>query len=147
LSEGDQSARRRAALATIFDGVATQMIERVVAEAVRASNFFGLTGDVAERYGRSIRATLPSALNALVEPDPVERDQKMEVVVASVRRVSEEHHVPAIIERGLVSIAFGFARRLISQQAGRSGFTADELDEEFIAFRNEFERKLFHPGP
>jgi hypothetical protein len=142
LSESDVSARRRA-LATIFDGVATQMVERVVAEAVRASNFFGLTGNVAERYGRSIRATLPSALDALVEANPVERDRKMEVLVASVRGVSVEHHVPAIIERGLVSIAFGFARRLISQHSGPSGFTPDELDAEFIAFRNEFEKKLF----
>ncbi len=123
------------------------MIERVVAEAVRASNFFGLTGEIAERYGRSIRATLPFALDALVEADPVERDRKMEVLVASVRRVSEEHHVPGLIERGLVSIAFGFARRLMSQRVGPSGFTADELDVEFVAFRNEFERKLFQSAP
>jgi hypothetical protein len=143
LSEGDLVARRRAALATIFDSVATQMVERVVAEAVRASNFFGLTGEVAERYGRSIRATLPLALNVLVEADPLERERKMEVLVASVRKVSEEHHVPAIIERGLVSIAFGFARRLIGHHAGPSGFTAEELDAEFVAFRTEFEQKLF----
>jgi hypothetical protein len=119
------------------------MIERVVAEAVRASNFFGLTGDVAERYGQSIRATLPLALNALVEADPLEREGKMEALVASVRGVSEDHHVPAIIERGLVSIAFGFARRLIGQHSGPSGFTAEELDAEFVAFRTEFEQKLF----
>jgi hypothetical protein len=146
LSEDDVGARRRA-LATIFDSVATQMVERVVAEAVRASNFFGLTGEVAERYGRSIRATLPSALDALVEAEPVERDRKMGVLVASVRRVSEEHHVPAIIERGLVSIAFGFARRLIGQRSGPSGFTREDLDAEFVAFRDEFERKLFQSAP
>ncbi|HEV8470260.1 MAG TPA: hypothetical protein VGR46_11675 [Candidatus Limnocylindria bacterium] len=145
--EGDLEARRRAALATIFDDVATEMVERVVAEAVRASNVFGLTGDVAERYGRSIRATLPSALDALVEADRTERDRKLEALVASVREVSEQHHVPAIIERGLVSIAFGLARRLIGQRAARSGFTADELDAELTAFRTEFEKKLFGSMP
>jgi len=145
--EGDLEARRRAALATIFDDVATEMVERVVAEAVRASNFFGLTGDVAESYGRSIRATLPSALDALVETDQTERDRKLEAVVASVREVSKQHHVPAIIERGLVSIAFGFARRLIGRRAARSGFTADELDAELTAFQTEFEKKLFGSMP
>jgi len=142
LEEGNLEARRRAALATIFETVASQMVERVVAEAVRASNLLGLTGEVAERYGRSIRAILPSALQALVEPDPAERDRKLEAVVVSVRQVSELHHVPAIIERGLVSIAFGFARRLIRERAGPSGFTADELDAEFTAFRTDFEKKL-----
>ena len=142
MQEGELEARRRAALATIFDTVATQMVERVVAEAVRASNFFGLSGELAERYGRSIHATFPSALDALVEPDPVGRDRKLENVVASVRQVSEQHHVPAIIERGLVSIAFGFARRLTRERAGPSGFTADELDAELTAFQTDFERKL-----
>jgi hypothetical protein len=141
--EEDLQARRRQALATVFDTVATEMIERVVAEAVRASNFFGLTGEVAERYGRSIRATLPPALEALVESDLVERDRKLEAVVERVRQVSNEHHVPAIIERGLVTIAFGFARRLIRQRDAPPGLTSEDLDDEFIAFKEEFERKLF----
>jgi hypothetical protein len=138
---------RRAALAAIFNDVAAEMVERVVAEAVRASTFFGLTGDLAERYGRSIRATLPSALDALVETDRSDRDRKLESVVARVRVVSAQHHVPAIIERGLVSIAFGFARQLIGRRAARSGFSADELDAELTAFQTEFENKLFGSMP
>jgi hypothetical protein len=142
----DVEARRRAALAAVFDRVATEMVERVVAEAARASNYFGLTGETARRYGRSIHATLPAALDALTEPTATGRERKMDELVARVRSVSDDHHVPRIIERGLTSIAFGFARRLIRERAGPSGFTADELDAEFIAFRSEFERKLFHHG-
>jgi len=145
--EGNLEARRRAAVATIFDDVATQMVERVVVEAVRASNFFGLTGDRAEGYGRSIRATLPPALDALTEPDSAERDRKLEGVAASVRQISVDHHVPIIIERGLVSVAFGLVRTLVRQRAAASGFTADELDAELRAFQNEFEEKLFRSAP
>jgi hypothetical protein len=143
LVEADPDGRRRAALAAIFDQVATQMVERVVAEAVRASNFFGLSGDVAVRYGHSIRGTLPAALDALTEPDRTQHDRKMGALVTRVRQVSEDHHVPRIIERGLVSIAFGFARGVIRQRAETSGFAADELDAVFVSFRDEFEEKLF----
>ena len=53
LFEGNLEARRRRALAAIFGDIGTEMVDRVVAEAVRASTFFGLTGETAERYGRS----------------------------------------------------------------------------------------------
>jgi hypothetical protein len=138
----DPAARRRA-LATVFDQVATEMVERVVAEAVRAANFFGLSGEVAQRYGQSIRATLPAALDALTEPTAAERDRKMGELVARVRSVSDEHHVPRIVERGLVNIAFGLARRLVHDRTAASGFTAEDLDSELMAFRSEFEQKLF----
>jgi hypothetical protein len=142
LSE-DLVARRRVALAGIFGSVATRVVDRVVTEAVRASTFFGLTGELAERYGRSIRATFPVALDALTETDPAVRDQKLGDLVTNVRAVSDAHHVPRIIERGLVTIAFGTARSMIQARAKESGFTADELDSEFVTFRNEFERRLY----
>ena len=119
------------------------MIDRVVAEAVRASSFFGLSGELAQRYASSIQATLPLALDALTEPDPAGRDRKLDALAANVRRVTDEHHVPRMIERGLVSLAFGFARTLMSQHAEGSGFTAEELDRELVAFRDDFEAKLF----
>src|SRR5436309_15682418 len=119
------------------------MVERVVSEAVRAANFFGLSGELAKRYGRNIHATLPAALDALTESRAADRDRKMDELVARVRSVSDDHHVPRIVERGLVSIAFSFARRLIRERAGPSGFTAEELDSEFMAFRSEFEHNIF----
>ena len=143
LFEGNLEARRRRALAAIFGDIGTEMVDRVVAEAVRASTFFGLTGDTAERYGRSIRATLVPALEAVTENDPAARDRKVNALTASVRAVSDEYHVPRIIERGLVSIAFGIAGSLIRKRASGSGFTEEELDREFLAFRGEFERSLY----
>lgn len=131
------------ALAGAFDRVATEMVERVVAEAVRASNFFGLSGDTARAYGRNIEATLPLALETLTEPVPDERQRKMRELVGRVRGISDDHHVPHIIERGLVGIAFGVARRLVRDRVDGSGFTADDLDAEFVAFRGEFEAELF----
>src|SRR2546428_13674808 len=76
LFEGNLEARRRKALAAIFGDIGTEMVDRVVAEAVRASTFFGLTGETAERYGRSIRATLVPALEAVTRNEPAAPDRK-----------------------------------------------------------------------
>ena len=132
----------RAALADSFDEIATQMVERVVAEAVRAANFFGLTAGGAERYGENVRATFPLALDAMRESDPAERDRKLAALAASVRGVSVAHHVPRIIERGLVSIAFGVARGPILDRATRTGLSRAELDAELQRFREGLEGKL-----
>jgi hypothetical protein len=136
-------ARRRLALADAFERVAVVMVNRVVVEAARASNFLGVADGVAERYGNSIRTTLPAASDTLREPVAVERDRKMGELVAQVRSISNDHRIPRIIERGLVRIAFGSVRRLVREDAEGSGFSADELDAEFTAFRKEFESKLF----
>lgn len=136
-------ARRRIALAAVFERVAVVMVNRVVVEAVRASNFLGMGGGIAERYGNSIKTILPAALETLKEPVAAERDRKMRVLVAQVRSISNDHRIPRIIERGLVSIAFGSVRRLVREDAEGSGFSADDLDAEFVAFRKEFESKLF----
>lgn len=140
--EEEIASKRRIALARLFEHVATEMVDRVVAEAVRASAFFGLRGGAAARYGERIRALLPAALDVLTEPTADARDRKMDELVASVRKVSEEHNVPRIIERGLVSIAFGAARHLVRERAGSTEFTADELDEELTAYRRAFEVRL-----
>lgn len=137
----------RAALADSFDAIATQMVERVVAEAVRASNFFGLTAGRAERYGESVRATFPQALDAMRETDAGQRERKIAELAANVRAVSVAHHVPRIIERGLVSIAFGVARGPIVDRASRSGFARDDLDNELRVFREALEAKLAAIGP
>ena len=132
----------RAALADSFDQVATQMVERIVAEAVRAANFFGLTAANARRYGESVRATFPVALDAMREADPLVRDQKIGALAGTVRAVSVGHHVPRIIERGLVSIAFGVARGPTLDRAARTGLPRAELDTELLAFREALEAKL-----
>jgi hypothetical protein len=131
------------ALAEIFERVAVVMVDRVVVEAVRASGFVGLSGGIAERYGNRIKTTLPAALDTLREPVVAERDRKMGALVARVRSISNDHRIPRMIERGLVRIAFGSVRRLVREDAEGSGFSAEELDAEFVAFRNEFESKLF----
>jgi hypothetical protein len=136
-------ARRRIALAEIFERVALVMVNRVVVEAVRASNFLGMGSGIAERYGNSIKTILPAALETLKETVAAERDRKMRVLVARVRSISNDHRIPRIIERGLVGIAFDSVRRLVREDAEWSGFSADELDAEFVAFRNEFESTLF----
>jgi hypothetical protein len=136
-------ARRRRALAELFERVADVMVNRVVVEAERASNFLGIGVGIAERYGNSIKTALPAAVDALKEPVAVERDRKMDELVDRVRGISNDHRIPRIVERGLVRIAFGSARRLIREDAEGSGFSADELDAEFVAFRNEFESRLF----
>jgi hypothetical protein len=131
------------ALAAVFDRVATDVVDRVVKEAERASAFFGLSGNAARRYGERIRGLLPTALDTLTEPTPEARDRKMDELVVSVRKVSDDHHVPRIIERGLVSIAFDVARRMVRDRAADSGFTAEELDAEVREFRESFESRLY----
>jgi len=141
--DDELGTKRRVALAQLFDQVAAEMVDRVVREAVRASAFFGLSGKAAAGYGQRIRALLPAALDVLTEPTAAARDRKMDELVSSVRKVSEEHNIPRIIERGLVSIAFGAARHLVRERAASTGFTADELDAELTAYRRAFEARLF----
>ena len=141
--DDEAATKRRIALAKLFDQVAMEMVDRVVSEAVRASTFFGLRGSAARRYGERIRALLPAALDVLTEPTAAARDHKLDDLVSSVRKISEEHHVPRIIERGLVSIAFGAARHLVRERAASTDFAADDLDEELNGYRRAFEERLF----
>jgi hypothetical protein len=76
------------------------------------------------------------------ETDAVERERKIGELAANVRAVSVAHHVPRIIERGLVSIAFGVARGPVLDRAARSGLARDELDQELRVFREALEAKL-----
>ncbi|TMG54439.1 MAG: hypothetical protein E6H84_09275 [Chloroflexi bacterium] len=122
------------------------MVDRVVAEAVRAANFFGLTADRAERYGESVRQTFPLALEAMRETQPLVRERKLHDLATSVRAVSEAHHIPRIIERGLVGIAFGAARGPVLDRAMRSGFAHEDLEHELRAFREALEAKLASLG-
>ena len=118
------------------------MISRVVSEAVRAANLFGLTPERASDYGEGILATLPLAFDAMRLPDGAERDAHIEALAASVRAVSEAHHVPRLVERGLTAIAVRIAREVVRRGAAERGFTADELEDEFLNFADQLEARL-----
>src|SRR5438552_9303069 len=113
--DDEAAKKRRIALAKLFDQVAMEMVDRVVSEAVRASTFFGLRGSAAMRYGERIRALLPAALDVLTEPTAAARDQKLDDLVSSVRKTSEEPHVPRIIARGVASLAFARPRHRVRE--------------------------------
>ena len=61
--------------------------------------------DGAVRYGEGIRQTMPLTFEAMALADGSERDAQIARLAAMVRGVSEQHHIPHIVERGLVSIA------------------------------------------
>ena len=139
----DDVRARRAAIATIFVEVTTKVVDRVVTEAVRTSDFFGLRGAGGALYGAGIRAVMPLALDTFLEPDEAERDRKLGTLVVGVRAVSEEHHVPRLVERGLVSLAFGFAREVLRRRSTQTAFTFEQLEPELRAFQVAFEAKLY----
>jgi hypothetical protein len=118
------------------------VIERVVNEAVAAASIFGLTRERADRYAAAIRSTLPPAFEAMQLPDGPERSTRLDAVATSVRGVSDSHHVPRIVERGLTAIALRVAREVIRRRAVERGFTPAELEAEFIAFADQLEDRL-----
>jgi hypothetical protein len=118
------------------------VIERVVNEAVAAASIFGLTRERADRYAAGIQSTLPPAFEAMQLPDGPERSARIDALATSVRGVSDDHHVPRIVERGLTSIAVRIAREVIRRRAVERGFTPEELEAEFIAFADRLEDRL-----
>ena len=64
-------------------------------------------------------------------------------LAAMVRGVSEQNHIPRIVERGLVAIAVRIAREVVRRGAAGRGFTPDELEREFVMFADLLEDRLF----
>ena len=60
----------------------------------------------------------------------------------TTRSVSDGHHIPRIVERGLVVIAVRIAREVIRRRAAEHGFTPDELEKEFVSFADQLEDRL-----
>src|SRR2546428_12361722 len=60
-----RTAQRRVALVSILGPRAESILERIVADAVRATDFVGLGRTVAQRYSAVSRACLPVCLAAL----------------------------------------------------------------------------------
>ena len=139
----DRATARRAAVVAIFEPAARSIIERVVNEAVAAANVFGLTRERADRYAEGINSALPPAFQAMALPDGPERSAGIDRLATLTRGVSEAHHVPRIVERGLTAIAVRIAREVVRRGAAERGFTPDELDAELVAFADQLEDRLF----
>ena len=102
-----------------------------------------MTRERADRYAESIRATLPPAFEAMALPDGPQRSAAIDRLATQVRAVSDAHHVPRIVERGLTAIAVRIAREVVRRGAAERGFTAAELEAEFVAFADQLEDRLF----
>jgi hypothetical protein len=134
---------RREAVARICQDAATSVIDRVVREASAAASVFGLSSERATRYGDGIKATLPAAFEAMCMADGPERDARIADVARLVRDVSDTHHIPRIVERGLVAIAYRVTREVIRRRADQTAFAPSELEAEFVAFGDKLEARLF----
>jgi hypothetical protein len=55
---------------------------------------------------------------------------------------SRGHRVPAIVERGLVSIGLRWALTQVRDRAPEYGFAPADLEDEFMTFRSAFEEKV-----
>ena len=139
----DRTFARRAAVVAIFEPAARSLIARVVDEAVGAASLFGLTQERGDRYAEGIRSTLPVALETMALPDGPERSAGLDRLAAATRAVSETHHIPHIVERGLTAIAVRVAREVVRRGAAERGFTPDELEAEVVAFADQLQARLF----
>lgn len=138
----DPTLARRAAVVAICEPAARAAIDRVVDEAVRAASIFGLTREKAAAYAEGIHATLPRAYDAMKLSDGPERTARIAELARSVRAVSDSHHIPRIVERGLVAIAIRIGREVVRRGALAQSFPPDELEREFVAFAGKLEDRL-----
>jgi hypothetical protein len=143
VARDDSVLARRAALVAICEPAAHTVIDRVVDEAVRAATIFGLTRERASAYADGIYATLPPAFEAMALADGPDRTARIRTLAIAVRAVSESHHIPKLVERGLVAIAVRIAREVVRRGAPAQGFTADEMERELVSFTDRLEDQLF----
>jgi hypothetical protein len=141
----DRTLVRRAAVVAICEPAARSTIARVVDEAVKAAAIFGLTRERADGYADGILSTLPLAFEAIAMGDGTDRSARIRELATAVRAVSDSHHIPNLVERGLVAIALRIAREVVRRGAERQGFTPDELEREFVAFAGQLEDRLYRP--
>ncbi len=134
-SRGD---RRRAALFAILSPRAEPILERVVADALRATAFLGLGRTIARRYTAVWRACLPFCLAALAAPDPERTrlfDEKQQIVTDLV-----EIGVPRFVQRSLIALGFRVANGVARGGAQAHGFEPDELEDELRVFQRASRR-------
>jgi len=136
-----RTAQRRAALVSILGPRAETILERIVADAIRATDFVGLGRSVAERYSTVSRACLPVCLAALGAPE-AERTRLFEENAKVVRDLVEVG-VPKFVQRSLVSIGFRVSNGVVRDSARTYGFEPDELEDELRVFQRAFEARMF----
>jgi hypothetical protein len=137
-----RTALRRAALVAILGPRAESILERIVADAVRATDFVGLGRAVAERYSSVSRACVPVCLAALGASEP-ERTRLFEENAKVVRDLVEVG-VPKFVQRSLVSIGFRVSNGIVRNSARTHGFEPDELEDELRVFQRAFEARMFY---
>ena len=143
MSAEDAVLARRKAVVAICERAANTVIDRVVSEASRAADMLGLDAASASRYGEGIRSTMPQFFEAMAMPDGPDREARILALAGQVRAISDQNHIPRIVERGLTAIALRLAREIIRRRAEEQGFTPDELDREFATFAGKLETRLF----
>ena len=143
MGANDLIIARRAALVAICEPAARGVITRVVDEAVRAASIFGLTRERGTAYAEGVLTTLPPAFDAMRLPDGADRNARIDALAASIHAVSDAHHVPRLVERGLTKIAVRIAREVVRRGAPAQDFTPDELEDEFVLFADALEERLF----
>ncbi len=143
MSAEDLVLARRKAVVAICERAANGVIDRVVAEASRAADKLGLDASGAVRYGEGIRSTMPQFFDAMAMPNGPDREARIVALAGQVRAISDQSHIPRIVERGLTAIALRLAREVIRRQSEEQGFSPDDLDREFTAFADKLEARLF----
>ena len=116
----------------------TELLGQLIPEAVRAS---GLDQDIVDGYRSGSDESMRIGLQAL-EADDEERDALLDHLIARIQITTREHHVPAIVERGLVSVGLRWALTQVRERAPEYGFASAELEEEYKEFRDAFEEKF-----
>jgi hypothetical protein len=141
LGSVSRTALRRAALVSILGPRAESILERIVADAVRATDFVGLGRTVAQRYASVSRACLPVCLAALgaSEPERTKLFEENAMVVKDLVNVG----VPKFVQRSLVSLGFRVANGIARDKARAHGFEPDELEDELRVFQRAFEARMF----
>jgi len=140
-STASRSQRRRTALVAVLGTRAESILDRVVSETLRATDFVGLGRNVAARYTTVVRACLPFCLAALGATDP-ERARLFDENAHIVKDLAEVG-VPKFVQRGLVSFGFRLAAGIVRQNARPTGFEPDELEDELRVFQRAFEARLY----
>ncbi len=137
-----RSERRRAALVAILGPRAESILERIVADALRATDFVGLGRSVADRYTTLARACLPFCLAALGASEP-ERTRIFDDNAHIVKDLVAAG-IPKFVQRSLVSLGFRVASGIARDGARAQGFEPDELEDELRVFQRAFEARLYY---
>ena len=139
--EATRSEQRRIVLVEILHDRAEWILDRVVAEAMRATDFVGLGHTVAARYADVARESLPAWLAALGATD-VDRSRIFDENAHLIRQLVALG-IPRFVQRSLVSWGFKAAHAIARDAAHDKGFEPDELEDELRVFQRAFEARLF----